>query len=93
MGFRIRKNLTLLPGLRVNLSKSGASLSVGKRGATINIGRKGARSTIGVPGSGVSYSSYEPYEKKSGQNPESGRSGWFWPVTLAVAVILVLALV
>lgn len=56
MGFRFRRSIRLGKGLRVNLSKSGASLSVGGRGATVNFGRRGTRGTVGIPGSGVSYS-------------------------------------
>jgi hypothetical protein len=42
--------------LRVNLSKSGASLSIGKPGMTVNVEyRRGTRATVGIPGSGVSY--------------------------------------
>lgn len=56
MGFRFRKSIKLLPGIRINLSKSGVSTSVGKPGATINISERGARGTVGVPGTGISYS-------------------------------------
>jgi hypothetical protein len=56
MGLRFRKILKIAPGLWINLSKSGGSLSVGGKGATLNIGRDGVRSTLGVPGSGLSYS-------------------------------------
>jgi hypothetical protein len=66
MGFRFRKSLKVLPGLRINLSKSGASLSVGQRGATVNINPKGARATVGVPRSGLSYSSRRvPWTQKT----------------------------
>jgi len=61
MGLRFRKILTLAPGLRVNFSKSGASLSLGGKGATVNLGRKGLRSTVGLPGTGLSYSEYKAH--------------------------------
>ena len=41
MGFRFRKRLRIFPGLWLNLSKKGGSLSVGSRGATINESPKG----------------------------------------------------
>lgn len=56
MGWRFRSSVKLLPGVRLNFSKSGISTSVGGRGATLNFGPKGTRSTLGIPGSGVSYS-------------------------------------
>jgi len=55
MGFRFRRRLRIFPGLWLNLSKKGTSLSVGGRGATINVNREGVQETIGLPGSGVSY--------------------------------------
>jgi hypothetical protein len=63
MGLRLRKILTLAPGLRINLSKSGASLSVGPKGATVNLGRKGVRGTVGLPGTGLSYSEYKAHTR------------------------------
>ena len=56
MGFRFRKRIKIAPGIRLNLSKSGTSLSVGKPGATFNFGSRGERITTGVPGTGISYS-------------------------------------
>ncbi|NCY22954.1 DUF4236 domain-containing protein, partial [bacterium] len=57
MGFRFRKGLSLLPGVRLNFSKSGASLSLGGRGMSVNLSSSGVRTTVGVPGSGMSYRS------------------------------------
>jgi len=55
MGFRFSKRITLLPGVRVNLSKSGASLSVGPRGASVTMGKRGVYGNVGIPGTGLSY--------------------------------------
>ena len=54
-GLRFQKRLRILPGLRINLSKSGASASVGPRGADVNIGRNGVTTNAGIPGTGLSY--------------------------------------
>jgi hypothetical protein len=59
MAFRLRRSVGLAGLLRVNLSKTGISVSVGKHGATFNqpliSGRaRRARVTIGLPGSGLS---------------------------------------
>ena len=56
MGFRIRKVIELLPGIKLNISKSGLSGSIGTRGATVNVSKNGVKGTVGVPGSGFSYS-------------------------------------
>ena len=57
MGIRFRKRIKLLPGLWVNLSKSGASVSAGVKGFTVNSRRGKTRTTVGLPGTGISYSS------------------------------------
>ena len=56
MGLRYRKQIKLLPGVKLNISKSGVSTSVGRPGATMNVSRRGTRATVGIPGSGLSYS-------------------------------------
>lgn len=56
MGWRFRNSVKILPGVRLNFSKSGISTSVGGPGATLNFGKHGTRSTLGLPGSGISYS-------------------------------------
>jgi hypothetical protein len=58
VGFRFRRSVKLMPGIRVNLSTRGASLSLGGRGATVNLSSRGTRTTVGIPGSGLSYSSF-----------------------------------
>ena len=56
MGFRFRRSVKLLPGVRLNFSARGVSTSLGGRGATVNISRRGTRATVGIPGTGLSYS-------------------------------------
>jgi hypothetical protein len=55
MGFRLFRRIRIAPGLSVNLSKGGLSLSGGVRGARVTAGRRGVRGTVGAPGTGVSY--------------------------------------
>jgi hypothetical protein len=62
MGLRFRRSIRLLPGVRVNLGLTRASLSIGRRGLTYNIGSKGSRVTVGVPGSGFSYTHAVPHQ-------------------------------
>lgn len=56
MGFRFRKSVRILPGVRLNISKGGVSTTIGRRGATINLGKRGVRGTVGLPGTGLFYS-------------------------------------
>ena len=53
MAFRFRKSVELFPGVRINLSKSGPSLSVGGRGHTLNVSKRGTGATVGIPGTGL----------------------------------------
>lgn len=55
-GGRFQKRISIIPGLlRINLSKSGTSVSAGPEGADINIGRNGVTTNAGIPGTGLSY--------------------------------------
>ena len=53
--FRFRKTISVLPGVKINLSKTGVSTSVGGKGATLNIGHGKKNVTLGIPGTGLSY--------------------------------------
>jgi hypothetical protein len=55
MAFRFQKRISILPGVRINLSKSGVSASLGPRGADVNIGKDGVTANAGIPGTGLSY--------------------------------------
>jgi tetratricopeptide (TPR) repeat protein len=54
MSYRFFRRMRIAPGLTVNLSKSGPSLSVGGRGGHVTLGgSRGRRTTIGLPGTGL----------------------------------------
>jgi hypothetical protein len=53
VSLRFFRRIRLVPGVRINLSKSGASLSVGRRGAWYTVGPRGTRTTVGMPGTGL----------------------------------------
>lgn len=55
MGFRFWRRIRVAPGVTLNLSKTGGSLSFGTRGANLTLGRRGAQGTVGIPGSGLFY--------------------------------------
>ena len=92
MGFRFRRSITLFPGVRINLSKSGVSTSIGAPGATLNVGSKrGARVTVGIPGSGLSYSEKLPTvagRDAAGQKTGIGALLGWGVAVLIVAVVL-----
>jgi len=82
MGFRFQKRISILPGVRINLSKSGVSTSLGPRGADVNIGKDGVTANAGIPGTGLSYR-----QKITGASARAGattkKSGW-----LAVLMVI-----
>jgi Protein of unknown function (DUF4236) len=53
--FRFRKTFSVLPGVKINLSKTGVSTSLGGKGATLNVGHGKRNVTLGIPGTGLSY--------------------------------------
>jgi hypothetical protein len=55
MGFRFSKRITIVPGVRLNISGSGISTSVGPRGLSLTMGRNGTYLNAGLPGTGLSY--------------------------------------
>ena len=71
MGFRFRRSIGIIPGLKLNISKSGISTSIGGRGATINFSRRGTRTTVGIPGTGLSYSTLSSADGASEFQPAS----------------------
>ena len=59
--FRFYKRLHIFPGVSVNVSKSGPSLTLGMRGAHVTLGSTGIRKTVGIPGTGIYYTSHSGY--------------------------------
>jgi hypothetical protein len=55
MGLRFRRRITIVPGVHLNISRSGISTSVGVRGASLTLGKRGTYGNIGLPGTGISY--------------------------------------
>ena len=73
MGFRFWRRIKIAPGVTLNLSKSGGSLSFGPRGAKFTIGSRGKRATVGLPGTGLFYTSTFPSAKQTVQKERRSR--------------------
>ena len=54
MAFRFQRRIKIAPGLRLNISKSGVSVSAGPRGASLTAGTRGLFANAGLPGTGMS---------------------------------------
>src|SRR5258708_17391395 len=61
MGWRFRQSFTIIPGLRLNLSKSGVSASIGGAPFTLNVGPHDLMGTASIPGTGLSYREHIGY--------------------------------
>ena len=88
MGLRLWKRIPLVPGLRLNLSKRGASLSIGHRGGWFTLGPRGTRATVGGLGSGLYYTTKVP----PATAPHAGHQAGFVVVLIVVVVLLIAAL-
>jgi Protein of unknown function (DUF4236) len=77
MPLRFQRRIRIAPGISLNLNKKSVSTSFGQRGAHITVGPKGKRTTIGLPGTGLSYTSYQR------GNPE---------IFLAVVIVIVIGM-
>ena len=55
MAFRFQKRIKILPGLRLNVSKTGFSWTVGTRGASVTTRDGNLTGNVGLPGTGLSY--------------------------------------
>lgn len=55
MGFRFRKSLKILPGVRVNAGFGGLGLNLGARGASISLNKQGLYGNTSIPGTGISF--------------------------------------
>jgi len=71
MAFRFWRRIKIAPGVTLNLSKSGGSLSFGPRGAKFTVGSRGKRATVGIPGTGLFYTTTLPRGNSGGKRNAS----------------------
>lgn len=55
MSWRFRHSFKIIPGVHLNLSRSGLSASIGGAPFTLNVGPRGVVGTASLPGTGISY--------------------------------------
>ena len=53
MGWKYRKRIQVIPGFRLNFSRTGMSATVGMRGLSVNVGKNGTYLNTGIPGTGI----------------------------------------
>ncbi len=95
MAFRFQRRIKILPGLRLNVSKTGISWTVGTRGASVTSRDGNLTGNAGLPGTGISYRKRidlpdaEPVFSK----PPATRSGSGTPSWLLLLIVLVVGIV
>jgi hypothetical protein len=85
MGIRFQKRIKVLPGVTVNLSRSGVSTSLGPQGAKVTLGHGQRRTTVGLPGTGLSMTEVKRTEAHAGS---AALPGVLVGVMLLVLVLL-----
>lgn len=97
MGFRFRRSIKILPGIRLYIGRRGVSTSLGVRGAHITVGHGQVRETVELPGTGLSYTHVSKTDQGETSHvapsappptvatPSAAR-GWLW---IAVIVFVV----
>lgn len=90
---RFQKRIKLLPGIKINLSRRGMSLSIGKPGATLNLGIRGAKITAGIPGTGISHTESlnrrEPQRFTSDVEPSGSDDPFEIAIGVAIFVVVI----
>jgi hypothetical protein len=87
MGWRFRQSFKVIPGVRLNLSKSGLSCSIGGAPLTLNVGPRGVYGTASVPGTGISYRQKFGTHQESPPFPPSVSPSSFPAATPAPALV------
>ena len=96
MGFRFQKRVST-PFGRINVSKSGISLTEGVPGAHITIGRT-PRITLGVPGTGLSWTETMERGHRASHGapqtaPQASQARPGWQVALIVVALIAVLMI
>jgi hypothetical protein len=99
MPIRFQRRIKILPGLRLNVSKTGISWTVGARGTSVTARDGKLTSNLGLPGTGLAYRKRLNREDAETEKPErsvsqSSSGPPFWlllVVVLCVGIFIGLA--
>lgn len=69
MGLRFYKSFKILPGVRINISKSGISWTLGSKAVKLNTGKRGTYLNLSIPKTGLSWR--ERLDKKGSETKQS----------------------
>lgn len=69
MSWSYRKRIKIIPGVYLNLSKSGISTSIGVKGANVTFSKEGTYLNTGIPGTGIYNRSKISFEGENNHTP------------------------
>jgi hypothetical protein len=73
MSFRFQRRIRLVPGLHLNVSKSGVGFSAGPRGFQVGVdSRRRPYVSAGIPGTGLSWREYPDQQRPEGVKDRGG---------------------
>ena len=87
MSFRFQRRIKILPGLRLNVSKTGFSWTVGTRGASVTARDGKLTGNVGIPGTGLTYRKRLDLPSQDQDQPRPPRAT-STPSWLVLAVVL-----
>jgi hypothetical protein len=83
MGLRLFRRVRVLPGVTLNLSKRGVSVSAGVRGAHVTLNSRGeVTETVGLPGTGVFYTTRQKLRGQPGAPTTAN-----WQIALGLVLL------
>ena len=90
MSFRFQRRIKIMPGLRLNVSKTGFSWTVGTRGASVTARDGKLTGNVGIPGTGLSYRKRLdlPSQDQVDKDQPRPRPATSTPYWLVLAVVL-----
>jgi len=100
MSFRFQRRIKILPGLRLNVSKTGISWTAGTRGVSVTARDGKLTGNVGIPGTGLSHSkrldlpeSETDSQQAQAEPQRSGAPSWLLlVVVLAVGIFMGLSI-
>lgn len=95
MGFRFRKSVKVMPGVRLTFTHRGTSVRVGPRNVGISKGPSGTRVGASIPGTGISYSEKLSNKKPLPAPPAPRRqySATEWMISLFVVFLVIIFMI
>jgi hypothetical protein len=91
--WRFRKRINVMPGVSINLSKTGVSTTLGVKGFHSNISKRGVRTTVSAPSTGLSYSHLYKQQRPTLSNPQQARNKRIASISCLTLAALILVLV